>query len=70
MSGDFLTVSEVARRVAEIDGMKGDAEAAHSSEDGLWREVLRNIADGCPYPRSLAMTALQTTDLDFPRWCA
>ena len=69
-----MKLGEIRRRVREIrdDGVL-DEEAAHSSEDALWRDVLQAIADrdhGDADPAVLAMAALKTTELSFQRWCA
>lgn len=66
-----MTPSEVAARVERIRSLADDAEAAHCEEDGLYRDVLRAIADGtCTEPRWCARTALDAGLIDFPRWCA
>lgn len=59
-----------AEAAGEVLAMAGDAEGAHATEDALHRRALREIADGHPFPRSLAATVLQTLGADFPRWCA
>lgn len=65
-----LQVSDVAELVTEIEAMAADPEAAHSAEDDLYVRVLREIAEGCRFPRRLAATALQAAAVEFPRWCA
>lgn len=69
-SSSFLTVSEAARMVKEIEAMRGDDEAAHAAEDALVKRALQDIANGTAWPQSLAMTVFQTYSIDFTRWCA
>lgn len=66
-----MTLDDVRKRVAEIDAMSGDDEAAHAAEDQLHEDVLRYIAraNGAAIGR-LAAEALKTRDIDFMRWCA
>jgi len=68
----FLTIHAASERVSEIEAMgnNGDDEAAHSSEDKLYKQALQEISDGHPYPRSLAATVLQATKLTHCRWSA
>ena len=66
----YLTVREAADTVREIEAMQGDNESAHAAEDDLIKRALREIADGHPYPRSIAATVLQAADLDYTRWYA
>lgn len=66
-----MNVEEVKARVQAIRANSGDDEAAHSDEDNLHQEVLQAIADGtCDDPRACAGAALETTKIDFSRWCA
>jgi hypothetical protein len=65
-----MTVDQVVARVAEIQQMSDDDENAHSSEDELWEDVLRAIADGASQPASLAAVALRTKGISFARWHA
>jgi hypothetical protein len=67
----MLLPTEVANQVREIAALgPDDPEAAHGLQDALVKRVLEAIANGSPYPQSLAMTAMQVYSLDFPRWCA
>jgi hypothetical protein len=62
-----MTPEDVRARVAAIERMKGDDEAAHIEEDELHQDVLRCLAArGEP----LAIEALKTREIDFERWCA
>lgn len=70
MLGRGVTPDDVRFRVAEIAAMADDPEAAHGFEDSLWSEVLRAIAKGADDPAGLARAALETLELDFPRWRA
>lgn len=46
-----------------------DDEVAHIREDRLRHRVLELIADGHPHSKELAQEVLQTSKLDFLRWC-
>lgn len=66
-----MTPEQVRAEVAKIEAMRGDDEAAHSAEDGLWLDVLKAIAKGeCADPAAVAAEAIKTNDIDFSRWCA
>ena len=73
-----MRVEEVEKRVAEIRACAGDDETAHSMEDELHQDVLREIArqgrepggDGSSSPFALAEAALKTLEIEFARWCA
>ena len=65
-----MTPEDVRNRVATIDNIRHDHEAAHATEDDLYRDVLERIAEGTPQAAELAEEALRTKDIDFARWCA
>jgi hypothetical protein len=65
-----MTVDDVRKRVAEIRARANDPEVAHAREAGLHVDVLAAIAAGAESPRELASLALETCDIDFPRWHA
>jgi hypothetical protein len=67
-----LTVEEVRAEVEIIRLGRFDAEQAHGREDHLHQRVLSTIALGVSeeQARVLARAALETVDIDFPRWCA
>ena len=57
--------------VSEIERIKYDDESAHTKEDDLYRWILESIADGsCEDPKSCAIEALKTQEIDFARWRA
>ena len=62
--------SDVKERVAVIEDMMGDFEAAHGAEDSLFEDVLRAIANGTNKPKELAAEALKSKLIDFGRHCA
>lgn len=65
-----MTLDEIKNRVADIAAMAGDAEAAHSAEDGLYLALLESIADGeCSDPQACAAEAVKTQAINFGRWC-
>lgn len=68
-----LTEEAVAERVARIAAVSDDDERAHGLEDDLYRDVLRQIADGTlaeDEAREIANAALKADGLDFSRWTA
>jgi hypothetical protein len=67
-----VTLKEVRRRVAEIEAMKDDDEAAHILEASLHGDVLACIANSTNLAgvRDLAREALKTKDIEFERWFA
>ena len=66
----MITPEEVVERVAQIDSIADDFEAAHSEEDRLYRDVLYAIVAGSPYPQQLATEALNSRQIHFQRYCA
>lgn len=68
--GCTVTPNDVRIRVKEIANLAGDDEAAHSTEDKLYVDVLTAIASGMPQARRMAEMALDARSLKFERWCA
>ena len=58
-----VAIERARERWTDIEAMAGDDEAAHSAEDALRRDALETIA-------ALAEIALDTSHIDFARWCA
>ena len=66
-----MTPESVIEAVCEIEKIAKDPEAAHSSEDALYFEVLEAIALGtCVNPQLCAELAIATRKIVFARWCA
>jgi hypothetical protein len=65
-----VTVEEAKLAVAEIRFVRDDDEKAHAAEDALRHRVLEAIAAGDENAKELAAVALQTTGIEFSRWCA
>jgi hypothetical protein len=65
-------MNEIHRRVADIADMNGDDEAQHSMEDDLRQDFIRYVADlsDNSITSAMARAVLQTSDMDFARWCA
>lgn len=64
-----MTLDEARRRVAEIEALQDDCEAASGKERNLWRDVLTHLAASSdPAVEALASEALRTDLLSFPRW--
>ena len=68
---DHVTIEWIGEQVAAIRECVGDPDSAHSMEDDLYRIVLEHIGAGkVDDPALCACAALETKELDFPRWCA
>lgn len=66
-----MSPDDVRERLAEIENVAYDDEAAHSLEDDLYRQLLEAIADGlCQEPELCARLALKSQNLHFERWGA
>lgn len=65
-----ITLAEVRERVAALRENSADYEAAHGDEDRLHRQVLRAVVEQHPDAVEMARVALETVDIDFPRYCA
>lgn len=73
----MLTIKDVETRVKEISTFVSDPEAAHSLEDALFVDILEAICASWPLSgmtpelaKGLALAALRSREIDFPRWCA
>lgn len=66
---EYLSVADIAKRVAEIKEVAGDPEIAHAKEDELWYGVLCSIRDGASNAEELARACLESTHIEFGRWC-
>lgn len=65
-----MTVDEAITRRAEIQDALNDPELAHALEDKFHRDVFRAIFVGAEQPQALALIALSTWEIEFPRWTA
>ncbi len=65
-----MTVADIEEKISEIKLLADDYEVAHSKEDDLHVNVLRVISEGEADARNLARKALETLDIEFPRYCA
>lgn len=65
-----MDVSEVEKRVAEIEEAKLDYEKAHALEDELYIDVMEAIAEGADNPLELAKECIKSAYIDFERYCA
>ena len=66
-----MTVDDVQKRLAVIQTLKGDPEAAHAEEDALWLDVLKWIADNGAEPqKSVCELAITSCRIRFSRWYA
>lgn len=65
-----MSITDIQRRILAIEAASDDPERAHQMEDDLHFDVLCAIAGGAPNPMALATAVLESSELDFPRWCA
>lgn len=65
-----MEVQDVSNRVAKIEAIKGDYEAAHDMEDELYSDVLEHIAAGGKNGQALVKEALKAQQVKFPRYTA
>jgi hypothetical protein len=66
----ITTLEEIAEWIAVIAELSGDYEVAHSLEDRLRAAVLRGIAQTSEGSSERAWAVLQTSNIEFERWCA
>ena len=60
-----MTKEQLKNRVANIIALSGDPEAAHSEEDALYREIIKELC-----PSWVVREINKLSKADFPRWCA
>ena len=60
-----MTGKEITERVNKIIEMAGDPEMAHSEEDELMAELVKEYA-----PAHIVIEIERLQRADFPRWCA
>jgi len=61
----------VKQQIEEIKMQSHDAEVAHSIEDHLYFSIIASISqDLCENPKECCKIALESWDIDFPRWCS
>ncbi len=63
MMQDFIAVEDAKNLLERIQRSSDDDEAAHSLEDQLHYRVLLTITE-------LSKVAVETSKIDFARWCA
>ena len=64
----MMTTGDIENRVNSIAVCCWDNEVAHSLEDKLHQDVLREIAKQRTRAGGLARAALKTLDIDYDRW--
>lgn len=65
-----MSIKDLEDSLREIEDASSDYEAAHSMEDDLREDVLREIADGNPLSVELAKLVLTSSEIDFVRYCS
>ena len=74
LRGVRVRLADVQAAVEHVRSIAGDDESAHGYEDSLHFDVLDAIANDTnltlPEARLMAAAALETTAIEFSRWCA
>lgn len=68
-----MIIDEIEKKIQEIKNCTSDPEKAHSLEDDLYHEFIRELSKGVVEYNSIlekAKMILSTEKLEFPRWCA
>lgn len=66
-----MEIGTIMKAIRGIRESVDDPESARGLEDKLHQDVLRSIAYGnCANPAQSARAALQSLEIDFPRWRA
>jgi hypothetical protein len=65
-----MDAQTIRARVDALRRSHWDYEAAHGEEDRIHQEVLAAIAAGEANPSALAIEALETLKIEFPRYGA
>ena len=66
-----MTLEEAKERVANLERIKSDDEAAHSAEDTLYIDFVYHVAEkGNDELSQIAKEILKSISIDFARWCA
>ena len=66
-----MHITEIKKKVAEIEAVKGDDEAAHAKEDSLWFDFIEYVSLTADEDLAEKATAvMHTQEIDFRRWCA
>ena len=68
MARKIKTIEDIKAAVAEIRETKKDCEHAHITEDALYVNTLRAIANGVDNPVEMATEALKATKIKYLRW--
>ncbi|MBD8087046.1 hypothetical protein HUK49_03580 [Limosilactobacillus sp. c11Ua_112_M] len=65
-----MNLKEVKKTVNNIKESVVDFEGAHELEDDLYEAVLKEVVSGNPESKEMARIALQTKEINFPRYCS
>lgn len=65
-----MNLKEVKKTVNDIKESVVDFEGAHELEDDLYEAVLKEVVSGNPESKEMARIALQTREINFPRYCS
>lgn len=63
---DVPEIHAILRRIRELKSQ--DPDEAQSTEENLYRRVLRAIADGARHPHKLAKEAMKAEEISFQRF--
>lgn len=63
-----MTITDIRTRLSAIELVKGDPETAHSMEDRLMRDFIKQVMESdCLELALLAHEVLKSDDIDFER---
>ena len=65
-----MNLRQAKERVASIEAIQGDDEAAHSQEDELYLDFVKMVAKGTHKHAEIAREILRTKEMNCARWCA
>ena len=65
-----MNLKEVKKTVNDIKESVVDFEGAHELEDDIYEAVLKEVVSGNPESKEMARIALQTREINFPRYCS
>jgi len=65
-----MNLKEIKDAVKYIDAIKGDDEAAHSKEDALYHDFIRELSKRKDRVGAFAKEIIKTEKIQFSRWCA
>lgn len=66
-----MTIEDIQKRLEEIRVRASDPERAHSLQDALYRDFVKNLSESADwYLSERAKMVLTVEEIEFERWCA